>query len=71
MNRSYDGPPLDVRPQYITERPHDEGETVAVVDAELDATGEVHSENVPVPRRPAKRPDVVGQTTWDDWGWGG
>jgi len=72
MSRSsYSGDPLDGTVQYITERPEldDTGETVNVVDDRLDTEGEETITNVPVPEREPEKPDAVGQTTLDDWGW--
>jgi hypothetical protein len=70
--RSYEGPPLDGSVQYLAEAPYwrsDGGETVDVVDDE--ETGEVSAENVPQPPQTPdeRRPDVDGQTTFDDWEW--
>jgi len=68
--RSYQGPPLDETYQPISEAPHwqGDGETVAVVDADLDAGGEVSVEDVP-DLDGGGRPDTEGQTTLDQWGW--
>lgn len=67
-SRSYEGPALDGTVQYISEAPHwtDDGETVDIVDDELDSVGEESVEDVPVPDG-CDRPDTAGQTTWDDW----
>jgi len=65
--REYSGPAIDGTVQHLSEAPHwqGDGETVAVVD---DAeTGEVTTEGVP--ELGAERPDVDGQSTWDDWEW--
>lgn len=65
---SYKGEPLDGTYQPISEAPYwqGEGETVDVVDD--TEVGEETVENVPV-LDGGERPDVEGQTTWDDWRW--
>jgi hypothetical protein len=66
--RSVDGVGIDATYQHIADAPaynDPDGETVAVVD---DAeTGETTVENVP--EVGPQRPDVEGQSTFDDWGW--
>jgi len=66
--RTYNGPALDGTVQHISEAPHwtDDGETVDVVDDELDSVGEESVEDVPA-LESYDRPDTTGQTTWDDW----
>jgi len=78
---SYSGSPLDCTYQYITERPalqDDDDDDVDELDHEAEdvvyatdpePTGELRSENVPVPETPTETPDVDGQSTLDDWGW--
>lgn len=74
MNSSYDGPALDGTVQHISEASYwqNDGETVDVIDDE--AVGEETTEGVPVPEKPeskpeivVERPDVRGQSTFDDW----
>ena len=67
--RSYSGPALDGSVQYITEAPawQGDGETVDATDPEPE--GEETTENVPVPDDCPERPDIDGQTTFDDWRW--
>jgi hypothetical protein len=64
--RSYEGPALDGTVQYLGEAPYHQGdgETVDVVDDE--PTGEETTTNVP--DLTPDRPDIDGQSTWDDWG---
>ena len=66
--RSYEGAAIDGRGQHISEAPYwqDDGETVDVVDEDLDSAGEESVENVPVPDG-CDRPDTTGQTTLDDY----
>jgi len=68
VSQRYDGPPLDVTGQHITEAPYwqGEGETVDVIGGEK--TGEETYENVPTPEDDPD-PETVGQTTLEDWGW--
>ena len=68
-SRSYEGPAVDATGQLITEAPYwqDDGETVDVIDEDLDSAGEESVENVPVPDGRERRPDTTGQTTFDDW----
>jgi hypothetical protein len=70
-SREYEGPAVDGTDQYLSEAPHwnDDGETVDVVDD--DPESEVSAENVPMPPSSPdeRRPDVDGQSTWDDWRW--
>jgi hypothetical protein len=65
--RKYEGPAVDETVQYLGEAPYwqGDGETVAVVDD--TETGEISTEAVPEPDGGAERPDVEGQSTWDDW----
>lgn len=78
VERSYEGPELDGTYQHIAERPVqstdddqeddaddvEPGETVYATDPEPD--GEQTTENVPMP---GDRPDVEGQSTFEDWRW--
>ncbi|MFC7134361.1 MULTISPECIES: hypothetical protein [Salinibaculum] len=77
VERTYEGQPLDGTYQHITERPVqspddqeddaddvEAGETVYATDPEPD--GEQTVENVPMP---GDRPDVEGQSTFEDWRW--
>lgn len=74
VTRSYDGPAIDAGWQYFHERPAaedlDEQAEDVVYATEPEDDGEEHSENVPVPEpdQTPSRPDVDGQSTWDDWG---
>ena len=64
--RSSEGPALDGSVQYLGDAPHwqGDGETVDVVD---DApTGAERTSNVSDLR--SDRPDVDGQSMWEDWG---
>lgn len=78
--RTYEGPPLDGTYQHFSERPYgdEDGETVDVVESDGDDPGEATVEGVPIPDDPTEergdpggadpiRPDVDGQSTWDDW----
>lgn len=79
-NRSYSGPPLDLRYQYITERPElrdreddDEVESETVYATDPEPAGTERVENVPLsrdhqPDRPEPADDADGQTTLADWG---
>jgi hypothetical protein len=66
--RTYSGPALDGTVQHISEAPHwqDDGETVDVIDEDLDSAGEESVENVPVPDG-CDRPDTTGQMTLGDY----
>lgn len=60
-----EGVEIDATMQHFSEAPYWQGDG-ETVDATDDPSGEVTAENVPVP---GERPDVEGQSTWDDWGW--
>lgn len=55
-----------MRPNSPSPRPPywNDGETVDVIDDEVDAEGEERTENVPMP---GERPDTEGQSTFEDW----
>lgn len=70
-SRRYEGPALDATGQHISEAPYwqNKGETVDVVDDDLDSLGEETTENVPSPDDAPDTTDLEGQTTFDDWRW--
>ncbi|MDJ1431480.1 hypothetical protein [Halostagnicola sp. A-GB9-2] len=70
--RSYDGPALDGTVQYITERPELDKEAESVVYAtEPEPVGQERTEGVPEidSEQEVDRPDVDGQSSFEDWGW--
>ena len=67
MSRSYDGPPLDLRYQYITERPELDGEDGLVYATEPEPPGRETTENVPVPVERPEPVDEDGQTQIQGW----
>lgn len=71
-SRSYSGPALDASYQYITERPELEEEAEDVVYAtDPEPIGEERTEGRPDFSEDSviDRPDVDGQTSFEDWGW--
>jgi len=69
-----DGVGIDATYQYITERPALEEEADDVVYAtDPEPAGDASAENVPRPPQTPdeRRPDADGQTTLDEFFWGG
>ncbi|SFS62715.1 hypothetical protein [Halostagnicola kamekurae] len=70
--RSYSGSSIDVTYQSITERPELEEQAEKVEYAtDPEDIGEERTEGIPkIPDdQEVERPDVDGQTSFDDWGW--
>lgn len=68
--RKYSGPDLDLRYQYITERPELEERSETVYVTGPEPAGEEETVNVPVPAA-GPDDDIEGQTHLSDWGGGG
>ncbi|WIV68240.1 hypothetical protein [Natrialbaceae archaeon AArc-T1-2] len=70
--RSYSGDSLDVTYQAITERPELEEEAEDVIYAtDPEPIGEERTDGVPEldDQDDVERPDVDGQSAFEDWGW--